>query len=242
MKRKIEICANGHLSAIQAELGGAHRVELCAALPEGGTTPSYGEIRKTKESLIIPINVIIRPRGGDFLYSNSEVDTMLYDIEMCRNLGVNGVVVGALNHDGSIDCHTVNRLVECANGMDVTFHRAFDMCCDPIMATKEIIDLGCKTILTSGLQSNALLGMDLIAELIGLYGREICFMPGCGVSSANICEIESVTKAEWFHLSARQSIESGMVYRNPNVSMGGTVHIDEYCNYISSKDIVKDIL
>jgi len=231
MKINIEICANGHLSAIRAEQGGAQRIELCTALPEGGTTPSYGEIKMSLDSITIPINVIIRPRGGDFLYSKSEIDTMLYDIQMCRDLGVNGIVIGALNRDGSIDCHTVSRLVKYANGMDVTFHRAFDMCCDPTLATREIIDLGCKTILTSGQQSNAFFGMGLIANLIELYGNEICFMPGCGVALANICEIENKTQAKWFHLSALQSIASEMAYRNPNVSMGGTVNIDEYSNY-----------
>jgi copper homeostasis protein len=242
MGRKIEICANGHQSAISAELGGANRVELCAALPEGGTTPSYGEIRKSRESIKIPINVIIRPRGGDFLYSRSEVDAMLYDVQMCRDLGVNGVVVGALMPDGSVDCRTVEQLIRCAGGMDVTFHRAFDMCCDPVVAAREIINMGCKTILTSGQKSSALLGVGLIAELIERYGSEICFMPGCGVSLDNICEIERRTHAEWFHLSARCAIQSKMVYRNTNVSMGGTVNIDEYCNDVSSVEIIKEIL
>lgn len=240
--RSIEICVNGHESAIQAQSGGASRVELCAALPEGGTTPSYGEIRVCVEALQIPVNVIIRSRSGDFLYSNSEIETMIYDIQMCRDLGVNGVVVGALNCDGSIDCQTIERFVKVANGLNVTFHRAFDMCHDPIASTKRLIDLGCNTILTSGQQRNALQGVRLIADLIERYGDDICFMPGCGVTPDNIDEIERKTGASWFHLSARQAVESEMIYRNSNVSMGGTVIIDEYCKYISSKEIVSKVV
>ena len=240
--RSIEICVNGHESAIQAEVGGARRVELCAALPEGGTTPSYGEIKQCLDSVKIPINVIIRARSGDFNYSESEIKTMLYDIEMCANLGVNGVVIGALNRDGSINCRTIERLVRHAAGMDVTFHRAFDMCHDPIAATQEIINLGCNTILTSGQQSNALRGSELIAELVDCYGDKICIMPGCGVTLNNINEIEYKTKANWFHLSARHPITSEMLYRNPNVTMGGTVTIDEYSKYICSREIVAKIV
>ena len=240
--RSIEICVNGHESAIQAGAGGAKRVELCAALPEGGTTPSYGEVKLTLESVGIPTNVIIRARSGDFNYSDSEIKTMLYDIEMCANLGVNGVVIGALNRDGTIDCRTIERFVRSAAAMDVTFHRAFDMCLDPMLATQQIIDLGCNTILTSGQQGDALRGVPLIAEMVDRYADKICIMPGCGVTLGNIDEIEHKTKASWFHLSARQPVPSQMLYRNTNVSMGGTVVIDEYSKYISSREIVSKIV
>lgn len=182
MKRIIEICANSAQSCVEAEAGGATRVELCAGIPEGGTTPSYGEI-KTAKALTskIDINVIIRPRGGDFLYTEAEVQSMLLDIELCKELKVHGVVFGCLTKDGDIDVPLMRRLIEAAKPLSVTCHRAFDVCRDPFTALEQLIELGCDRILTSGQQSDAVKGIPLIAELVKRADGRIIIMPGCGV-------------------------------------------------------------
>ena len=191
MKRIIEICANSAQSCVEAEAGGATRVELCAGIPEGGTTPSYGEI-KTAKALTskIDINVIIRPRGGDFLYTEAEVQSMLLDIELCKELKVHGVVFGCLTKDGDIDVPLMRRLIEAAKPLSVTCHRAFDVCRDPFTALEQLIELGCDRILTSGQQSDAVKGIPLIAELVKRADGRIIIMPGCGVRENNIGKIE----------------------------------------------------
>ena len=162
--RIIEICANSAQSCVEAEAGGAKRVELCAGIPEGGTTPSYGEIR-TAQALTssIDINVIIRPRGGDFLYTPAEIQSMLLDIELCKQLKVHGVVFGCLTKDGDIDVPLMRRLIETAKPLSVTCHRAFDVCRDPFAALEQLIELGCDRILTSGQQSDAVKGIPLLS-------------------------------------------------------------------------------
>ena len=149
MNYKIEICTNSVTSCLEAQKGGADRVELCAGIPEGGTTPSYGDIAVARELLDIELYIIVRPRGGDFLYSDVEHKTMLRDIEMAKKLGVDGVVFGCLNADGTIDMARNKELIDAAKGMGVTFHRAFDMCKDPFESLEQIIELGCDRILTS---------------------------------------------------------------------------------------------
>lgn len=232
-KYKIEICANSVESAIEAQRGGAYRVELCAGIPEGGTTPSYGEIKMARELLSIRLHVIIRPRGGDFLYTPLEQSIMLHDIDMARQLGVDGVVFGCLTPDGDIDLPLMERLMKASEGMSVTFHRAFDMCRSPRKALEEIIALGCDRILTSGQQATAEKGISLLKELNVQADGRIIIMPGCGVNSDNIRKIAEETGASEFHFSGRSSIESKMSYRNPNVSMGGTVKIEEYSREIT---------
>ena len=171
--RIIEICANSAQSCVEAEAGGAKRVELCAGIPEGGTTPSYGEIRMAQRlTSKIDINVIIRPRGGDFLYTEAEIDAMLLDIEVCRQLGVHGVVFGCLTKEGNIDVPLMRRLMDAAKPLSVTCHRAFDVCRDPFRAMEELIGLGCDRILTSGQQPDAVKGIPLIKQLID---RVACF-------------------------------------------------------------------
>lgn len=232
-KYKIEICANSVESAIEAQRGGAYRVELCAGIPEGGTTPSYGEIKMARELLSIRLHVIIRPRGGDFLYTPLEQSIMLHDIDMARQLGVDGVVFGCLTPDGDIDLPLMERLMKASEGMSVTFHRAFDMCRNPRKALEEIIALGCDRILTSGQQATAEKGISLLKELNVQADGRIIIMPGCGVNSDNIRKIAEETGASEFHFSGRSSIESKMNYRNPAVSMGGTVKIEEYSREIT---------
>src|SRR5690554_5337512 len=150
MNYKLEICANSVDSCLEAQKGGAHRVELCAGIPEGGTTPSYGDMALARELLDIKLNVIIRPRGGDFLYSDLEHRIILKDIEIARELGVDGVVIGCLTADGQVDMDRNRELMDAAGNMSVTFHRAFDMCRDPFESLERIISLGCDRILTSG--------------------------------------------------------------------------------------------
>ena len=195
-------------------------MELCAGIPEGGTTPSYGMIRNARESISIALNVIIRPRGGDFLYSESEIKEMVYDIQTAKKLGADGLVFGCLNPDGSVDMKSMKTLLDAAGDTPVTFHRAFDHTCDPFKALEDIISLGCVRILTSGCKPTALEGADLLAQLVEKAGDRIIIMPGCGVREGNIAEIARLSGAREFHFSARESVESGMIFRNPEVTMG----------------------
>lgn len=240
MKRIIEICANSAQSCVEAEAGGASRVELCAAIPEGGTTPSYGEI-KTAQALTskIDINVIIRPRGGDFLYTEAEIQSMLMDIELCKELKVHGVVFGCLTKEGEIDVPLMRRLIEAAKPLSVTCHRAFDVCKDPFKALEELIELGCDRILTSGQQSNAVTGIPLLKQLVEKAGDRIIIMPGCGVRENNIAQIEAETGAKEFHTSARSIVYSQMEYRNENVPMGSSVVSSEFETVETDREKVK---
>ncbi len=228
-KRIIEICANSAQSCIEAQAGGAARVELCAGIPEGGTTPSYGEIRAAQKAVPdFDINVIIRPRGGDFLYTQTEIDSMLFDIDLCQKLGVHGVVFGCLTASGDIDVPLMKRLKEAAGSLSVTCHRAFDVCRDPFAALEELIALGIDRVLTSGQQSDAVKGIPLIAQLVSRAAGCIIVMPGCGVRENNIAQIEAETGAVEFHTSARSVISSKMQYRNINVPMGSSAVISEF--------------
>ena len=227
--RIIEICANSAQSCKEAEDGGAKRVELCAGIPEGGTTPSYGEIRMAqKMTSKIDINVIIRPRGGDFLYTQAEIEAMLLDIEMCKQLHVHGVVFGCLTKEGDIDIPLMKKLIEAAKPLSVTCHRAFDVCRDPFMALEQLIELGCDRILTSGQQPDAVKGISLLAELVKRAAGRIIIMPGCGVRENNIEQIEAETGATEFHTSARSVVYSRMEYRNENVPMGSSAVSSEF--------------
>ncbi|GHV05545.1 copper homeostasis protein CutC [Bacteroidia bacterium] len=227
-KRIIEICANSARSCVEAEAGGATRVELCAAIPEGGTTPSYGEIQAAQaQTSVIDINVIIRPRGGDFLYSPAEVESMLYDIDLAKKLKVHGVVFGCLTKEGDIDLKLLKLLVDAAKPLSVTFHRAFDVCRDPFTALEQIIISRCDRILTSGQAPTAVEGIPLIRDLVERAAGRIIIMPGCGVRENNIAQIEAETGAKEFHTSARSAKQSLMEYRNPNVPMGNP-YINEF--------------
>lgn len=240
---KLEICANSVTSCIEAEKGGAWRVELCAAIPEGGTTPSYGDIALARELLQIKLHVIIRPLGGDFLYSPLEHRIMLKDIEIALRLGADGVVIGCLTSEGEVDMARNRELVDAAAGMSVTFHRAFDMCHDPFESLERIIELGCDRLLTSGQQPRAEQGIPLLKELVQKAGDRIIIMPGSGVNANNIAKLAKETGASEFHLSARVSEESGMVYRNPNLKMGGNlIVIDEYTQQVTRADKVAETL
>ena len=240
-KSKIEICANSVESAVKAQEGGAYRVELCAGIPEGGTTPSFGEMRMARQLLQeTKLHVIIRPRGGDFLYTQLEQEIMLHDIKVARQLGADGVVFGCLTAEGNVDIPAMKKLMNAVGDMNVTFHRAFDMCRDPKEALEQIIELGCTRILTSGLEPNAVTGIPMLKELVEQADGRIIIMPGCGVNPSNILQIAEETGATEFHFSGRSSYESDMIYRNPKVSMGGTVKIEEYRKDVTDPAIVKE--
>lgn len=242
-KYRFEVCANSVESCLAAQAGGADRVELCAGIPEGGTTPSYGEISVARELLSTTrLHVIIRPRGGDFLYSPVEVKTMLKDIEMARQLGADGVVFGCLTAEGEIDILVMQELMKASQGLSVTFHRAFDVCRHPQKALEQIIELGCNRILTSGQQPTAEQGIPLLKELQEQAAGRIILLAGCGVNEKNISRIASETDIREFHFSARKTIKSEMIYKNESVSMGGTVHIDEYERNVTATQRVMDTI
>ncbi len=216
-----EVCANGVESCMAAQEGGADRIELCAGIPEGGTTPSYGEIKIARRMLnTTRLHVIIRPRGGDFLYTPLEVERMEEDIRMCRQLGVDGVVIGCLKADGSIDIENNQRLKDAAGDMSVTFHRAFDRCTNPMLALEQLCELGIDRILTSGQQPTAEQGIDLLRKLNKAAAGRIKILAGCGVNENNISKIHEETGVNEFHFSARIPVKSHMQYANPDVYMG----------------------
>ncbi len=235
---QLEICANSTESCIAAQAGGAVRVELCAGIPEGGTTPSYGEMVMARRAIDIQLNVIIRPRAGDFLYCDNELHAMLLDITAARAAGADGVVFGCLNADGSVDLERNARLMAEAEGLSTTFHRAFDVCADPFEALEQIIKLGFDRILTSGQEATAFEGRFLIKQLVEQAAGRIIIMPGCGVNETNIAQLAAETGAREFHMSARHRLPSGMEYRNERVSMGGTVTIDEFQRDVTSPERV----
>ena len=217
----IEVCANGVESCLAAQQGGADRVELCAGILEGGTTPSYGEIKVARRVLTSThLHVIIRPRGGDFLYTDLEVERMAQDIAMCRDLGVDGVVFGCLKADGTIDMERNRYLLECSRGMSVTMHRAFDRAAAPSQALEDLIALGFDRILTSGQQPKAFQGVELLSRLNRQAAGRISLMAGSGVTEQNIRDIHEATGLLEFHFSAREPQPSGMQYVNPDLYMG----------------------
>lgn len=240
---KLEICANSVASCLEAQRGGAYRVELCAGIPEGGTTPSYGEIVVARKLLDIKLNVIIRPRGGDFFYSENEFNAMLKDIAMCREIGVDGVVFGCLTVDGEIDMDKNRELINASEGMSTTFHRAFDRCRNPLEGLEQIISLGFDRILTSGGKAEAYQGVELLAKLVEKADRRIIIMPGSGINEENIVEIARKTGACEFHLSARMPVESKMKFRSSAFPMGGkNSSIDEYKLLVTSAERVRKTL
>ena len=240
---RIEICANSVESAVIAQTAGAYRVELCAGMPEGGTTPSYGSIAMARKLLNKTLlNVIIRPRGGDFMYSPMEVDIMLHDIEMARQLKADGVVFGCLTADGEVDVCAMKLLVEASEGMSVTFHRAFDRCSDPHKALEQLINLGVDRILTSGQETSAEKGIELIKSLVEQAVGRIIIMPGCGVNAGNIRKIAKETGVSELHFSGRSSVESKMTFRNEKFAAGELVRIEEYKTDVTDISLVKSAI
>ncbi len=214
MNIQLEICANSLPSALSAQQGGADRIELCDNMKEGGTTPSPGTIVQVRRLLNIQLYPIIRPRGGDFLYTNEEYQIMEEDIRFCKKVGCDGVVIGLLTQEGEIDMKRTKQLVAAAHPLGVTFHRAYDRCRNPIQALEEIIDCGCERILTSGQEPTAIEGASLLELLVQKAGDRIAIMPGSGVLPENIASLIKKTKAQQYHSTAKSVIESKMRFEN----------------------------
>jgi copper homeostasis protein len=230
----IEVCVNSTESAIASQAGGADRVELCDNLFEGGTTPSAGSIALAREHLRIKLHVIIRPRGGDFLYSDLEFAIMQHDIETTKGLGADGVVIGLLTADGDIDVPRTRQLVELARPMSVTFHRAFDVARDPYQALGALIDSGVDRLLTSGQEASVAEGTELIADLIRRAGDRLIVMPGAGFNERNVARVVAQTGAKEIHVTGFTDVASGMRHRNERVFMGGTLRPPEYTREVTS--------
>ncbi len=211
----IEIATSDFVTTKSAVEGGADRIELCANLAEGGTTPTYGTIKQCREAFSVLLYPIIRPRGGDFLYSDEEFSIMLNDIKLCKELGCDGVVIGMLNRDGGIDVMRSARLVEAAYPMGVTFHRAFDRCSDPFKALEQLVEMGCERILTSGQLPTVSEGVALIAELNQKADERIIIMPGSGLRKDNIKWLAEKTGCREFHSSLRGKTASSMEFIHP---------------------------
>lgn len=202
----LEIAANSLASALAAQEGGASRIELCSALELGGLTPSPGQVALVRDKLSIPVYVLIRPRAGDFAYAEEEHATMLADIAYCAAAGCDGVVVGALTADGDVDVTRCRELVSAANGIDVTFHRAIDVCRDPATALEAIISLGCARVLSSGSAASAMDGSANLRRLIEQAAGRIEIMPGAGIDAGNIAALMAATGAREFHASAKRAL------------------------------------
>lgn len=224
---RVEVCVDSVEGALAAQTGGAARAELCDNLFEGGTTPSAGTIALARRHLQIDLNVIIRPRGGDFCYSEIEYEVMRRDIEEAKGLGANGVVIGLLTLDGDIDVARTRSLIDLARPLSVTFHRAFDVCRHPFAALETLIDLGVDRLLTSGQEASVLEGLDLIAELVRRAGDRLIIMPGGGIREHHVAKILAVGVKE-IHVSARSTVSSPMLHRNGRVFMGGELRQPEY--------------
>lgn len=242
MKFKLEICVDSIQSATDAEEAGADRVELCGNLLEGGTTPGPGTIQLVREKLKIGLHVIIRPRGGDFLYDDQEYDIMKREIKACLDYGIDGVVIGILKQDGKIDVDRTSALVELAHPMSVTFHRAFDMCSDPFTGLEDVIATGSNRLLTSGQKDKAPEGIDLIRKLVKQAGNRIIIMPGGGLNISNIEALARTTGATEFHLTARKSIDSRMKFRMAGINMGGIPGISEFSRKVADKEMIYKII
>jgi copper homeostasis protein len=206
----LEIAVFSFESALIAQQSGADRIELCENPADGGTTPSYGYLKKAIEKIQIPVFPIIRPRGGDFLYSDSEWDIVLNDIRLCKDLGFSGIVTGSLQKDGLVNEAQLQQAVSLAYPMEVTFHRAFDRVSDPLIALEQVIAAGCTRILTSGLHPEVMVGTPLLKQLVQQAGNRMVIMPGSGVRSSNLAQLRAATGAREFHSSARLLVPSGM--------------------------------
>jgi len=239
---ELEICCDNFASAEAASVAGADRIELCSALGEGGVTPSFGVIRQVIANLNIKVHVLIRPRGGDFLYSEAEIEVIKSDIEACKELGVDGVVIGFLNVDGNVDREITAEMIKLARPMNVTFHRAFDMSKDPFRSIEELKELGVDYLLTSGQAPKAMDGTDLISQLVERADGKIKIMPGSGVRAHLLKELHQKTNAHAYHMSARVPVESKMQFRQEKVSMGSQSQDAEYMSHTHDVEEIKEAL
>ena len=223
-----EICIDSAQGAVTAQEAGAARVELCDNLVEGGTTPSGGMIQTARALVDIGLNVIVRPRGSDFCYSDVEFEVMKRDVALAGEWGADGVVVGVLTPDGCVDLERTGALIDLARPLSVTFHRAFDMVQDPRQSLEDLVTLGVDRVLTSGLENSALEGLDLIKDLVKQSENRITVMPGGGIHERNVRKIVQESGAHEVHVSARSQSDSRMNFRNPRAFMGGEFRPPEF--------------
>jgi copper homeostasis protein len=243
MKKPItlELCLESVDSVIAADRGGAQRVELCANLLEGGTTPSAGTIRAARENARIVINVMIRPRGGDFLYTDAEFASMQHDIRVAKELGANGIVLGLLRPNGTVDVERTRQLVELAAPLPVTFHRAIDVSRDLLEALEDVISTGAARVLTSGGKPSVVDGASMVAKMVEAAKDRIIVMPGCGITPDNVLSILETTGAREVHIALEEEIRSGMQFRKAEIPMGG-VEGREYLRFVTPESAVRKVV
>ncbi len=237
-----EICVDSVAGVRAAAAAGAARVELCSALLEGGLTPSRGMIRRAREVGGVKLHVIIRPRGGDFLFDEDEFQIMRADIETAKAEGADGVVIGALTATGEIDARQIRELIALARPLSVTFHRAFDMTPDPAQALETLIGLGVDRVLTSGQEASVLEGLPLIVELIKRAGDRIVVMPGGGITARNLARIVAAASPREIHFAALETAPSGMQFRRDHVFMGGELRPPEFDRPVTSAGAIRKVM
>ena len=237
----LEVCVDSVESATAAERGGAHRVELCSNLSEGGVTPSAGLISHVRRKLSIDVHLMIRPRAGDFCYSAEEFETMEQDVLTAKQLGANGVVLGVLTPNGEIDVERTRHLVQLARPLETTFHRAFDMSRNLDKSLADVIEAGADRVLTSGGEQKVEDGIPTVARLLQAANQRIAVMVGAGITESNVHRIVTETGVREIHASLRAHVPSPMRYRNQKVSMG-SVKGSEYERAIVLEDAVRRLL
>lgn len=237
----LELCLESIESAIAGERAGAQRVELCANLLEGGTTPSAGTMRAARENLSLAINVMIRPRGGDFLYTDAEFAAMRHDIQIAKDLGADGIVFGLLRADGSVDVERTRELVELSAPLPVTFHRAIDVSRDPLEALEDVIATGAARVLTSGGRPTVMEGIDTIASMVQAAKGRISIMPGSGIRASNVLTVIEKTGVREVHMSLESKMPSGMQYHRAEIPMGG-VEGREYLRFLTPQSAVEEVV
>ena len=241
MNKKIEICVDSVESCINAERGGADRLELCGNMFEGGTTPSYGVLQLAREKVNTPIYAMVRPRGGDFCYNDIEFEIMKREIKLMKELKIDGIVFGILTKEGKVDKERCSKLLDLWGTNKATFHRAIDVSSNLNEACEDIISLGFERILTSGGEANVMSGIIKLKELVEKYNDKIIIMPGSGINERNIEYINDTIKANEYHMTANKTVESVMQYRNENVFMGASLRPPEFSVKYTDENKVKNI-
>ena len=238
---KIEVCTGSAESVLTAQKAGADRVELCSDLFEGGLTPSVGTFLYLKEHASIPMNIMIRPRAGDFCYSSVEFEVMKKEVRFFKENGASGIVFGILTPDGEIDMERSEELISLARPLPVTFHRAFDMTRNAFISLEKLIALSVDRVLTSGLETSVLEGADTLRKLVKNAGERIIVMPGCGINERNFSKIKNLIQAKEYHVSMSSSTASRMIYRG-HVSMGGMLRQDEFSIASTSQERLETVI
>jgi copper homeostasis protein len=237
-----EICVDSAAGVRAAKSAGADRVELCADLLEGGITPSCGMMRQARVTADIGLHVIVRPRGGDFLFDDDEFAIMRSDIETAKAEGADGVVIGLLTRAGEVDTVRTRELISLARPLSVTFHRAFDMTREPFEALEALIELGVDRVLTSGQEATALEGLPMVAELVRRAESRIVVMPGGGITSQNVERIIAAAKPKEIHFAALEPTASPMEFIRPQVFMGGELRPPEYDRHVTSAASIRAVI